>query len=333
MMLAEQVIDAEEPVFPEEEWGATRRLDFYGQNIPPLARAMRRLLAEHFRRRQLQPAWYVTGPFGNEPYRQFSEVEDADDLPALIADAGPRAFGRPAFAERWAGVYAARRQAGRRAEFVQAGLYDPADIFQTHGCSCWLILADEQELAGRPLPTAWCDLFAPRYERSIVLNGDGDLPARLLLANLAHDHGAAAMTALGRNTRAIRSGGEMGRAAGSHSPERAALYVLPWFWARNNIHTQRTRILWPRDGAYVTPLVSLGRRELSPGAQAALDFLGGPLWAATMESVDCVVADPRHARAPLPGPLRWTGWEPVRSAALDDLVASAAAHFRQGFHA
>lgn len=323
------LLDHEEPRFPEDEGGPARRLDFLAHTIPPLYRELRRELAAHYARRGLAPAWYVGLPFGG-PRPPLG----ADELPRLTADAGPIAFLRSGLLDRWREIYAPLPAPEARPEFVRAGLPDPEGCFRVHGAGAFVILADLERLGERPVPRGWADLFDARYRRDIALNGDRKGPQPLLLANLARDFGAPALAALGRNTHGLYGGGEMARAAGSARPDRAALSVLPWFWAGNNIHDARVRLVWPEEGAYCTPMVLLARRELTPGAAAALKFITGPRWTERMESVRCVAADREHARLPLPGALRWIGWSLARQdGALEALVADAAAQFQQGFQA
>lgn len=322
-----------EPTFPEEIDGLPRRLDFYAQAIPPLARELRRELALHFARLGIAPAWYVPRPIVSTPYAHFRHSREAADLPRLIADAGPRHFCHPEFRQRWPSdsTFAPLPAAPVRPEFERAGLTDPEGLFHVHGAASFGILADLERLGDRPLPTSWADVLHPRFRGDIVVNGTGGDPAPILLANLARDFGAHQLRAFGRNIKSIQGGGEMARAAGSRHPDRSALYLMPWFWTQTNIHHARTRPIWPVEGLYCTPLLLLGRPELTPGARAAFDFVTGPRWAERVEGVHCAVADPRHARTPIPGELRWIGWDLARDSRLDSLIADARAHCREGY--
>lgn len=323
-------LEDEEPVFPEEQGGAPRQLDFYGHSIPPLERELRRQLAHHFISQGLQPDWYIPRSLNARPYQDFQHTQQREALPCLIA-AGPRHFAQPSFSQRWADVFAPLPTIPLRPELVSAGFADPEDLFRVYGSACWTILLDRERLGDRPEPKGWADLFDPRYQGDIILNGEHGLPNAMLLANLAKDFGPAALETLGRHTKAILGGGEMARAAGSRHPQRAAIYVLPWFWAENNIHTERTLRLWPEEGAYGSPLTLLGQKQLSPGAQAAFDFITGPRWARQMEDIHCIAAHQQHARLPLPGSLRWIGWDLARSATLNALMAEAGHYFKQGY--
>ena len=323
-------LEHEEPVFPEEQGGGPRFLDFYGHSIPPLEREMRRQLAAYYRAQGISAAWYIPLQSNSYPYHDFQHAQQADELPCLIA-AGPRHFAHPDFSRKWGQLFAPLPPITLRPELREAGYADPQEVFRVYGSACWMLLVDLERLGDRPLPRRWADLWDTRYRGDIILNGDKGLPNPMLLANLAKDFGPEALETLGRQTRAIQGGAEMARAAGSRHPQRAALYVLPQFWAENNIHTERTARIWPEEGAYGSPLTLLGRPQLSLGAAAAFDFLTGARWAAQMEAVHCIVASQQHATQPLPGPIRWIGWELARSHNLDRLLTEAAQAFQRGY--
>lgn len=326
-------LDGKEPAFPEEEGGPPRRLDFYGEDTAPLNRELRSQMARHFRLAGLSPAWYAPRPLNDEPYRQFRETRQAEDMPCLVAAANPRHYTRPAFARRWfdGGTYAPLPALETRPEFVRAGLNDPRDVFRVYGGTCWVILVDMERLGNRPPPKGWADLFDPRYRQDIMVNGQEDKPAPMLLANLGRDFGTARLERLGHNLKAVRLPSEMARAAGSRDPNRAAINVLPWFWAENNIHKDNAVVVWPEEGAYCTPMLMFGKPHLTPGAAAAFDFLTGASWAERMESICCPVAGSRHAHPPLPGELRWIGWDMLRSPDLDALIFEAGQRCRKGY--
>jgi|AGTN01.1.fsa_nt_gi ABC-type Fe3+ transport system, periplasmic component len=305
----------DEPFFPEEEDGTKRRLDYFGHTFPPLQREIRRRLHHHFRERKLEAAWYVPRTLGDGLYGDFQDARDAADLPPLVSGIGLGAFTRPAFSGRWQaeGVFQETRQTLTRREFIEAGFADPLGLFHVYGAGAWVILADPARLDGRPLPRCWEDLLAPCYHGDIVANGAGGQLSPVLLFNFHRDFGADGIRALAPNLRDFWGGAKMARMAGTDDPQGAALYILPHFWAVNNIHPDRARMVWPREGAYATPLFLLHKHESNAAAQAARDFLTGPEWARTMESVCCSSIRDDTGAAPLPGALRWIGWEQARS--------------------
>lgn len=309
----------DEPIFPEEELGIRRRLDFLARPFPPLQREMRRslhlLFRDEQRRSGFEAAWFVARMGREQFYEDIVDAEDPDDIPALISEPGLGGIARQAFVERWMStdVFERRPQTFARREFAEGGFADPTGLFQVYGAGCWVILVDTPRLGGRPVPRTWEDLLHPRWQGDIVSNGQDGIVVPLLLFNLRKDYGLDAVHALARNVRECRGGAAMARFAGTDDPKGAAIYILPHFWAGNVIRRDKVEMVWPREGAYAAPLIHLKKRAATPAADLAHAFITGRAWARWMESTSCAsVRDDVPAR-PLPGPLRWVGWEYARS--------------------
>jgi hypothetical protein len=327
--LAEDAL-GDEPTFPEEQGHPARQLDFYGRPMPPINRELRRLLYAHYRRHCPDAAWFVPMPLHSKPYYYFSRIDSAEQIPLLIAEFGLLGASHLALESAWRDVFMANQQNDLRQEFVQAGLQDPLGILQIYGTSCWVLLVDWERLGDREPPRGWEDLFDPRFHGEIVINGDDTVPAALLLTHLALDYGIDAMETLGRATRNLAKGSEMARAAGSQRRERGTIYVLPWFWANNNIHRSRTAIVWPQEGAYCSPFYWYAQAQHTPASQCALEFLQGPIWGKRVESIHCIVAQSTHACREIPGRLRWMGWDQARDDCRPSLHKAALTAFQNG---
>lgn len=323
----------DDPFFPEDVGGPARPLDVLGHCFPPLARELRRQLADHFRAGPAGARWYVPTVQGHDPYGELPHTDDADALPALIMDLGLGKFARSGFIRRWgdSGRFRRRRQTIARPEFTAAGFADPDGMFQVVGAGAWVILADRVRLGGRPAPRCWADLTHPRFGGDIVANGrDGRLTPPLAF-NLYGELGEDGLTALGANVKAIWGGAQMARTAGTDNPDGAALYVLPRFWALANGRPERVDTVWPRDGAICAPVLLLRRAVANAAADHAETFLTAPAWARTLDGAACASVRPDIDARPLPGPLRWLGWDRVRAWDLDALRPVIDAAFAKGF--
>ena len=191
-----------------------------------------------------------------------------------------------------------------------------------------VILVDKKRLGSRPLPKTWADLLHPQFNRDIIISGEeGDIHESFLFG-LHKDHGEAGLAALGANVSNFMHPAEMAKTAGSENPKGAALYILPWFFARSTPHRDRTSVVWPEEGAYLSPLYLFQKRNARPEARLARDFLCGEAWAAHLAKVG--LAPARAGSPPLPGKLRWLGWDYVRNHDLEALRAPLNAAFVKG---
>ncbi|AHF89170.1 hypothetical protein OPIT5_01785 [Opitutaceae bacterium TAV5] len=322
----------DEPVFPETETGLRRALDYLGYAPCPVRSEMRKRLHASFRRAGLDPVWYVpSGCHEENVYDNLWQDGDPARFPGIVSDLGLEDLLRPAFVSRAldAGVYTPLSPAlPVRDAFRDAGFADPAGIHHVYAVFPYVILADLEKLGSRPLPSGWADLLHPRYRGDVVINGEAGDIHEVLLFNLYRDHGEAGLAALGANVRDFCHPSRMAKAAGSGDPDGAALYVLPWFFAKSAPRRERTALVWPVEGAYANPLYLFARPDRRPPAQHVLDFLTRGEWPALLARVGFPPATP--GAPDLPGKLRWPGWEFVRNHDLATLRVPLNEAFMKG---
>ncbi|MDR2673642.1 MAG: ABC transporter substrate-binding protein [Opitutaceae bacterium] len=340
---ADDLLDLD-PVFPEHETGRRRALDYLGHAPCPLRAELRRRFHAHCRAMNPAPQWYMAGGcHGDDIYDGLWQTTDAGELPGLISDTGFGDFNRPEFARRWLaddktfariGAGGENDAAGGgeiRLEFHEAGLIDPQGFYRVYGANVEIILVDLNRLGDRPAPRAWADVLHPRFRRDIIVSGDPQGIHESILFGLYRDHGEAALAALGANVRDFMHPAEMAKTAGSANPRGAALYLLPGFFSASCPHRERTRVVWPGEGAYLTPQYILRRRDARPAADFFAGYLCGAEWAAHLAKIGFAPA--RAGSPPLPGRLRWVGWDFVRDHDIEALGATLNAAFARGHSA
>jgi len=163
----------------------------------------------------------------------------------------------------------------------------------------------------------------------VILSGEPTEIHESIVHGLSHDHGEAGMAALGANVRAFFHPAEMAKMAGSANPKGAALYILPNFFAKGCPHRESVQVVWPEEGVLTNPLYLFRRADAGPGAQMVQDYLCGAEWAAHLVKVGYAPA--RADAPPLPGKLRWMGWNYVRSRDLGAVSAKMNAAFARGY--
>ncbi|PTY05111.1 hypothetical protein DB347_16665 [Opitutaceae bacterium EW11] len=325
----------EEPVFPEIENGRRRRLDFLGYAPCPVRNELRQRLHRRFlalaAANGAPPVWFMpAGCHEPNPYDELWRTEDAAELPALIAETGFGGFNQPSFVRRWldSETFAAVPDDAVRPEFADAGLLDSRRQHRVIAANVEIVLADLNRLGARPLPRTWADILHARFQGDIIVSGGPGNIHESILFSLYRDHGEDGLSALGANVREFMHPAEMAKTAGSASPRGAALYVLPWFFARAAPHRPATRVVWPEEGAYLTPQYLLQRGGENRGAALAAEYLCGSEWAEHLARIGFA---PARAGSPaLPGRLRWVGWDFVRTQDLDALRGRLNAAFARG---
>lgn len=201
-----------------------------------------------------------------------------------------------------------------------ARLADPLGAFRLFAVIPFVFLVDGKRLQGRPCPRVWQDLLDPCWNDEIVFGGWRPNPDTVyqdynnyLLLFLLQRFGTDGLAAFAGNVRHLQHNILTASRAGSNSASVGTIAILPWLQAELCPRRERTRVVWPEDGALAMPIGYLVKPEAEPRVQALADYLTGAglgrvLARNCYPPAGLAVADafPADAR------LQWLGWDYAR---------------------
>lgn len=257
--------------------------------------------------------------------REMARIRTVDDLPHVFLSAGFESFFDHRNLARFkdAGVFVDRSPAETNAAFDGLQLKDPDGHYAMIGVVPAVFLVDTQQLGeGEPVPRTWADLLSPRLEKRIALPvGDFDLFNGLLLTLWKH-FGDEGVRALSRN---LMKSQHPSQAAGRFKAERGevpTVSVVPYFFSRMAQMNPKVEIVWPADGAIISPIFMLERADAPAGTRELADFFlsreAGEVLAhkGLFPSLHPEVVN----ELPDPAPWLWLGWDFVREHDLGERI-------------
>ena len=317
-----------------EEAGAPHAgaIDFLGRMPIPLRRAFkagldRTVAAQRAAGGAALDCRFLSGAEWYRPFDALAAAAPRGEVPAMLVSTFYHDILSPALTARYAGPAA---PAAMHPACAAAGLADPQGAFHSFAAIPFVFLVDETRLGGRPAPRAWADLLAPCWAGEIVFGGwrpnervpYQDYNSYLLLC-LHLEFGTAGLTAFAANVKQLQHNIRTAAQAGSNAAGASAIAVLPWLQAELCPRRQRTRVVWPEDGALVMPIGYLLRPEAAARLRPLVDYVTGAELAQVLAR-NCYPATGVGTSGFPPGArLKWPGWERLRS--LDVAAASRAA--------
>ncbi|HPF34711.1 MAG TPA: ABC transporter substrate-binding protein [Candidatus Krumholzibacteria bacterium] len=269
---------------------------------------------------------------------EMARLKTEADLPDVFLSAGFEAFFDHRNLRRFkdAGVFADRSWERTNPAFDGLGIKDPDGHFSMIGAVPAIFLVDTQQLEeGEPVPRTWTDLLDPRLERRVALPvGDFDLFNGILLTLWKH-YGDDGVRALARNLmRSLHPSQAAGRFKATKG-EVPTVSVIPYFFSRMAKLNPKVEIVWPEDGAVLSPIFMLERAGAGEAARELADvFLSreaGEILAhkGLFPSLHPDVVN----ELPDPAPWLWLGWDFVREHDLGVMIPRMLEIFHQGTEA
>jgi putative spermidine/putrescine transport system substrate-binding protein len=255
----------------------------------------------------------------------MNAIEDEDDLPDLFLSAGFEAFfdkrNMARFKDR--GVFTDRSWEKHNKIFDEYGLKDPDGHYAMLAVVPAVFLVDKTQLdEGEAVPQTWKEILGPRFKHKIAMPvGDFDLFNGILLTIWKH-YGDEGVEAIGRN---LLEGMHPSQAAGRFAPKGGKgpmVSVIPYFFSKMAQFNTDAEIVWPQDGAVISPIFMLLKKSSPEPAARIADFFASKevgeilahrgLFPSCHPEVENMV--------PESAPFMWLGWDFIRENDLGELI-------------
>jgi ABC-type Fe3+ transport system substrate-binding protein len=270
-------------------------------------------------------------------YADYADhFEILEEMPDIIITPGFNSFFHPHFVERFikTGRFASVNSFAGDRHLATIGITDPDGHYNLLAMNLLVLVVDRTRLGNSPLPQSWADLLKPEYAKSIAIRGNRDGTfCETLLLSLYKDFGADGLSRLGRNVAWGWHPSQMVKSAGSGREDTPAISAMPLFFANNIKNREKVSIIWPADGALVSPVTMLVKADKREELRYLIDFLTGPEVAGICAGAAFPAVHPDvDNRLPDNATFKWIGWDYVKNHDLKALIADTNAAFVRAFH-
>jgi ABC-type Fe3+ transport system substrate-binding protein len=243
-------------------------------------------------------------------YPLLDGITDSKELPDIIMASDVNNFFHRPFLERFIqkDVFQTYTPFSPNAYLEKAEYADPAENFTMYTSNMLIMVVDKQKLGKRKMPEKWDDLLAPEFENDLIMRGEENFFCNAILLPFFKDKGFESIEILAKNIKSGMHPAEMVKLAGKNAKEGAAIYIMPYFFAKR-IQNKNAEIIWPQDGAIVSPVFLLVKKDKIKEHQFLLDFLlsektGNMLTGRYFPSIH-----PEVSHDTFPQNAKWLGWD------------------------
>ncbi len=184
-----------------------------------------------------------------------------------------------------------------------------------------IFLVNNEELNGRKKPETWDELLSKEFENSLSLPvEDLDLFNAVILT-LYKEKGPESIKALGRNLLSSMHPAQMVKST-TKSEEKPAVTVLPWFFTKMIFPGTPLEVVWPKDGAILSPVFVAGKESKKDELKEIVHFFEG-------EAVGEILRDKGYFpsvnpnidnRIPPQNKFRFLGWDFIYQNDITEII-------------
>lgn len=205
----------------------------------------------------------------------FNGVNDPEQLPDIFVSAGFETFFDPETIGRFKeqGFFSDLTSGSHNSSFDGIALKDPKGHYGMISMVPAAFMVNHDELEGLPVPRTWSDILSPAFEQKVALPvGDFDLFNAILLT-IHKVYGDDGVRRLGRCMLKSMHPAQMIKNAQRVSEEKPPVTIIPYFFSRMAGMVKTLEVVWPEDGAILSPIFMLTKSSKKQQLQPIADFL------------------------------------------------------------
>lgn len=212
----------------------------------------------------------------------------------------------------------------------EISLKDPEGQYSMIGVVPAVFLVNTKELGNTKAPESWDDILQPEFENKVSLPvGDFDLFNSLLL-HIFNKYGEKGVENLGRSMLCNMHPSQMVK-SDKQKKMRPAVTIMPYFFTKMVREGGNMIAVWPKDGAIISPIFMLTKKESLPKSQPIIDFFASKkigeilshqgMFPSVHPSVDNRLKEENK--------FMWLGWDYIKNNDIGALVKKTEAIFKK----
>ncbi len=240
-------------------------------------------------------------------------IEDAAELPDIFLSAGFETFfDQKAIGHfKDEGVFTDITGDAVNPDFADIDIKDPKKDYSIIAAVPAVFMVNHDVLGDRPVPRCWSDLLKPEYEQQVALPvGDFDLFNAILLA-LHREHGDEGIKKLGRCMLKSMHPSQMVKNAKRVAEEKPIVTIMPYFFTKMARMVQSLEIVWPEDGAVLSPIFMLTKKATIERVKPIAEYLASKPVGEILAQKGLFPSVHPDVDNQLEGdhPWKWVGWD------------------------
>ncbi|MDD2556811.1 MAG: ABC transporter substrate-binding protein [Desulfuromonas sp.] len=307
---------------PESSHTGTADIDVAGL-LPcpvrvPLLEAVDRFVTDYSTRSGLNISTRFRAASGGAEWieEEIHAAKTESALPDIFLSAGFDTFFDPEGIGRFsaAGAFHSIDYPSVNADFAGLDMVDPQGHYSIIAVVPAVFMVDLRQLGTTAVPRTWKALLEPEFERKVAMPvGDFDLFNAMLLT-LHKEFGTAGIERLGHSMLEALHPAQMGNAQAA-TERKPTVTIMPYFFTRMAQHIPGVEIVWPEDGAIISPIFMLTRSAQRDASAPLAEFLAGEEVGTIMAQQGLFPSLNPQVENTLPTAAKWEwlGWDYIYS--------------------
>ena len=207
----------------------------------------------------------------------------------------------------------------------EISLKDPHGDYSMIAVVPAVFIVNQKALNGRKIPESWEDLLKPEYENSVSLPiSDFDLFNSILI-HIYKMFGMDGIKSLSKNFLSNLHPAQMVEA------NEPLVTIMPYFFSKMIPEGGIKKVVWPKEGAIISPIFMLTKADKKEELQKVIDFMSGAEVGQMIASQGLFPSVNPDVKNPTTGKkFQWVGWDFIYSNDIGEKIEECKKVFEEG---
>ena len=193
--------------------------------------------------------------------------------------------------------------------FKKANYVHPDGLMIWFTTNLLVLVVDAKKMECRPMPESWLDILDVSFAGDLTLRGDTDFFCNAMFFPFMKSTGDEAIKKLGRNTAKGLHPSQMVKTLNSGNEGGTSIYAMPYSFALKVRDTNRFKIVFPVEGAIVSPVQMLVKKGTYIKHKPLIDYILSEEMAVVLAQSGFPAAHPASENKLPSNALKWIGWD------------------------
>lgn len=267
-------------------------------------------------------------------YEKIDELTNIEELPDIVICPGVNGFFRKSFVDKFIdkGMFIDVANYDVNKNLKECGITDPGGNYTMISMNVLVMVVDLTQIGNLPIPKKWGDLLKPEYENKVVIRGQKGTFCETTLLTIYKDYGYEGIEKLGKSVKDGWHPSQMVKMAGSGLKGSPAISVMPYFYAKTIRNKDKVAVVWPEDGAIVSPVFMLVKKEKLDKVKEIAEFFAGEKIGEISAGAYFPAVHPScETNVPEDAVFNWIGWDFIKSNDIGSIIDNLNKCFLKSF--
>ncbi len=251
-------------------------------------------------------------------YQHLSRVQSEGEIPEMLLVSDFNCLFHHDFMERFVnpGLFAASTGypgADASRAFQECGYFDPQNQYMMLTANPLIMVVDRARLGGKAAPRSWRELIEGDYRNEVSIRGDGSFFCNGVLLPLYKEFGFDGLRKLAAQVKNGLHPSQMVKELSQKSPQRSAIYIIPYFFAQTISGNNECELIWPEEGAIISPVFMVAKERSLPVMEPLIRYFYSERFGRIQDNAYFPpVSERASSFDPADRNFYWLGWDFLR---------------------